>query len=75
MSVKLNSGMALVSVHSRVFSLHLLVKPEPYEVYKRTKDGGEKVVEYERWLWGRGTELYDHSIEYFGLGPFLLLCW
>ena len=66
---------SLVSFHCDTFSIHFGIYPERDEVYKSTPDGRMKVVEYERWLWGRGTELYDFCLEYFGLGPFLKVCW
>lgn len=74
MKIKFNT-CALVSIHCEGFSMHFGVYPEPGEVYKDREHGGEEVVEYERWLWGRGTELYDHCLEYYGVGPFALLCW
>ena len=74
MQIKLNT-IALVSVHCKNFSLHFGVYPNPDEVYKLARAGAETVHGYERWLWGFGTEIYDHSLEYFGMGPFLFACW
>lgn len=74
MNVKFNTGCALLSVHGKRLSVHIGVKPERGCGYKHTRNG-EKLVDYERWMWGRYTELYDHNGEYFGLGPLLLACW
>jgi len=74
MKIKFNT-CALLSVHVPRFSFHIGVYPESNEVYRQTKTGGEVLESYERWLWGRATEPYDHCLEYYGMGPFVLLCW
>lgn len=68
--VRFNNGASLVSFQSKDGSVHFGVKPESGTVYKSGRHH-----DYKRWLWGRGTEPYDMCLEYFGLGPFLLLCW
>lgn len=65
---------SVVRLSSMNFALHFGVYPEEGSVYK-VKDGKEEYVEYPRWLWGRGTEVYDHCLEYFGVGPLALVVW
>lgn len=33
------------------------------------------LVSKRHWMWWRHTEEYDSCLEYFGLGPILLVCW
>lgn len=64
---------ALVSVHLKNLSIHLGVYKADYSVYQNV-NGKQVFVECER-VWGRAVDEYDSCIDYFGLGPFLLLCW
>lgn len=72
MKLEFNTGCALVSIYGRT-CVHFGVKRNSDVVYK-TKNGKEVQVECD-WIWGRATELYDHSLEYFGLGPLMLVVW
>ena len=80
--IEFNTGCALISIYfdvnpedSRrpIASLHLGVKQEDHSVYKRK--GGRMVYVDCNWIWGRATEPYDCCLEYFGLGPLMLVCW
>lgn len=71
--IKTNTKLALLSVFMETRAIHFGLKRDPYVVLKRK---GDKEVEVEcDWVWGRATEQYDHSLEYFGLGPLMLLVW
>ncbi len=64
---------SLISFHFEDSSVHLGVYRDPNTVYKMK---GDREVEVDcDWIWGRATEQYDHCLEYFGLGPFMLVCW
>jgi hypothetical protein len=65
---------SLVRITVCEVAFHFGVYPHEDSVYK-TRKGREEVVDYDYWLWGRATEMYDHSLEYFGLGPFLFVVW
>lgn len=76
--LKLNTTIALVSflemnATEGVTSFHFGVKPDRQLVYKY-RNGQEIEVECN-YIWGRATEIYDHCLEYFGLGPLFLICW
>lgn len=73
MDIQLNNGCALLSIYTSIVCVHFGVKRSPTVVYKK-KGGREVGVECD-WIWGRATEQYDHCLEYFGLGPLLLLVW
>lgn len=73
MNVRFNTGLALVSVFAGMKAIHFGLKRDPYVVLKR-RGGREVAVECD-WIWGRATEQYDHSAEYFGLGPLALFVW
>jgi hypothetical protein len=77
-SVIFNNGCSLLSFHFKRSSVHFGVKKGNQDVYFQKYSIIPKNEEegcYFGWIWGRVTEKYDHCIEYFGLGPFLLICW
>lgn len=63
--------IALLSIHTHWASFHFGVYKDEFDVYK---PGVEEQVSCD-WIWGRATESYDSCMEYFGLGPFFLVCW
>lgn len=73
MKIKFNK-CAVLSIHCDKFSIHFGVYPERDQEYYKMKGDREVVVQCD-WIWGHATEMYDHCVEYFGLGPFLLVCW
>ena len=70
--------VALVSVYFGTGSpaFHIGVRPKERHAYICDIRGNtdEHLVQ-GRWIWGRAVEVYDFCLEYFGLGPLLLICW
>lgn len=71
-------GAGLVSIHlpRGGGSLHFLLPPCEQTVYKTDPERSGHLRKVDcRWIWGRATEMYDMSLEYFGLGPLFEACW
>lgn len=59
-------------------SCHFGVMKADHGVYRFNKKGvtdGDYSENFFGYLWGRATEIYDCSIEYFGLGPIAFFAW
>lgn len=56
--------------------VHIGVRPTRHHAYMRNLRGDtdERLVK-GRWIWGRAVACYDFCLEYFGIGPILLICW
>ena len=73
MKVTFGDG-ALINFQSEFWSLHLGKYPGCECVYLHWF-GSRKERDGDWWVWGRATECYECCLEYFGLGPILLVCW
>ena len=73
MKVKFNT-CSLLAFHFKKSSIHFIVWPEEEQTVYKFRKG--KTIEVDcLWIWGRATEQYDCCLEYFGLGPLMLVCW
>lgn len=71
--VSICTRTSLFSIHFKSGSVHFGVLPDvDNEVYK-IRNGRQEYVQCW-WIWGMATEPYDCCLEYFGLGPLMLIC-
>jgi hypothetical protein len=80
-------GPGLVTLYTDAFTLALGVHEADYDVYLPSGPPqasgvchpdclkGTSTHCFRGWIWGRATEAYDMCLEYFGLGPIVLVCW
>lgn len=70
-TVESDDGWHSVSMHFGVFK-------SDHGIYRFNKKGvtdGDYSECFFGWLWGRATEVYDFSVEYFGIGPIAFFAW
>lgn len=79
-------GVGLITVYNDRWTVGVCVPREDHDVYlphcSRPVDGchqwckkGTSTHCFHGWLWGAATEAYDCCLDYFGVGPFVQVCW
>lgn len=67
------AGVGLLTFYHDDYTVAFGVPRGPRHIYVPGKREAQCLD--NAWIWGRATEVYQHCLEYFGLGPFLLVCW
>jgi len=67
------AGVGLLTFYLGDYMVAFGVPRGPQHVYVSGKREAQCLD--NAWIWGRATEVYQHCLEYFGIGPFLLVCW